>query len=63
MMIHNLCCLVCEESFDAEWTFGDNVTCTHCGAEMATDYEELVDEGTMGPWPTMAIHPANQRGM
>jgi hypothetical protein len=62
MMMSNLCCLACDESFDAEWTFGDHVTCTHCGAEMTTDYEEFGDGDLIGPWPTMVIHPISQRG-
>ncbi len=49
-------CQRCGEDFTANWnmTPGVTVTCSHCGVEWNTDYEED-DDSITGPWLTEIV--------
>ena len=43
-------CLSCEREFEPDsFPFGDDVTCSHCGVVMETDWE-LVTQDDMAWW-------------
>lgn len=51
-------CKACGEEFEADWLFGDNVQCPHCGATFETDYETNFDDDILGPWLTRHLPDA-----
>jgi len=42
-------CRKCGKEFEAEFPFGDDVTCPHCGTRYSTDWD-YVDEDSMVAW-------------
>ena len=44
----------CNQRFEVEWTYGDDVQCPGCGKQWKTDYDFSIDpeegEMLMGPW-------------
>lgn len=45
-------CSECKKEFEHECTFGDDVTCPHCGTLLATDFEEYWDQESGDEWYT-----------
>ncbi len=47
---HEFTCPQRGQWFEAEWSFGEDVTCPHCGTEWETDYDVDIEDNVSGPW-------------
>ena len=47
-----LTCPGCDEEFECEWSFGDDVRCPHCGRLWSTEWETDGEDNVHGPWIT-----------
>lgn len=45
----------CGAEFEAEWSFGDEITCPSCGRVYETDYETNSGDDIQGPWLTKEL--------
>lgn len=43
-------CLECDEYFEVNWDFLDDVKCPHCETVFETDYDTDYDDNVCGPW-------------